>query len=316
MELDGPQSFKWSKDGGISFVNEKLAIDGTAQSLAYGVSITMDATPNHYAIGDRWSFSAIPTNVPVTVYRDSNGSLVDIVRTRNSLHRELSNLYDADRLSLRISVDDNGSVIYLNQAMDKLLIDSISVTGSSLKNEGGTLVYINNDFDEDGNLDNIIYSQSQDNSLGEPFGITFEANQSGTYFIYAIAEDYYGNQVASTSSLVTVSTSVGQVPAVELGTVEQYMTYSKCSYCIPSAEANDPDGSISEVIFYANGLEVGVDSSRPFESNFEINATGHYEVYAVARDNSEIWDQCRRIVVMREGRVRKYLLRSPHKLHS
>ena len=107
--MDGPQSFKWSKDGGISFVNEKLAIDGTAQSLAYGVSITMDATPNHYAIGDNWSFSAIPTNVPVSVYRDSNGSLVDIVRTRNSLHQELSNLYDADRLSLRISIDDNGS---------------------------------------------------------------------------------------------------------------------------------------------------------------------------------------------------------------
>ena len=65
-------------------------------------------------------------------------------------------------------------VIYLNQAMDKLLTDSITVTGSSLKDEGGTLVYINNDLDEDGNLDNIIYSQSQDNSLGEPFGITFE----------------------------------------------------------------------------------------------------------------------------------------------
>ena len=79
--------------------------------------------------------------------------------------------------------------------MDKLLTDSITISGSSLKDEGGTLVYINNDLDEDG-LDNIIYSQSQDNSLGEPFGITFEANQSGTYFIYAIAEDYYGNQVA------------------------------------------------------------------------------------------------------------------------
>ena len=50
-------------------------------TLAYGVSINMDATPNHYAIGDNWSFSAIPTNVPVSVYRDSNGSLVDIVRT-------------------------------------------------------------------------------------------------------------------------------------------------------------------------------------------------------------------------------------------
>ena len=70
--------------------------------------------------------------------------------------QELSNLYDADRLSLRISIDDNGSVIYLNQAMDKLLTDSITVLRSSLKDEGGTLVYINNDLDEDGNLTTLF----------------------------------------------------------------------------------------------------------------------------------------------------------------
>ena len=74
---------------------KSLTIDGTAQPLAYGVRITMDATPNHYAIGDRWSFSAIPTNLPVSVSFDSGGGLADVVRTRNSLHRELNNLYEA-----------------------------------------------------------------------------------------------------------------------------------------------------------------------------------------------------------------------------
>ena len=118
--------------------------------------------------------------------------------------------------------------------MDKLLNDSISVTGNSLKDEGGTLVYINNDLNEDGNLDNIIYSQSQDNALGEPFGITYEANQLGTYYIYAIAEDFYGNQVASTSSLVTVSDAVGKVPTIEFGPVEGvYGLFWQCGYCVP-----------------------------------------------------------------------------------
>ena len=145
--------------------------------------------------------------------------------------------------------------------MDKLLNDSISVTGNSLKDEGGTLVYINNDLNEDGNLDNIIYSQSQDNALGEPFGITYEANQSGTYYIYAIAEDFYGNQVASTSSLVTVSDAVGKVPTIELGSVEGSMVYSGSAVTASlSAEAEDPDGTIAEVSFYGNGVLIESDS--------------------------------------------------------
>ncbi len=53
-----------------------------------------------------------------------------------------------------------------------------------------------------------------------------------------------------------------------------------------SAEASDPDGSIAEVSFYGNGVLIESDSTRPYSANFEINATGHYEVYAVARDNS------------------------------
>ena len=34
LEIDGPQTFRWSKDGGLTFVDEKVSIDGTAQPLA------------------------------------------------------------------------------------------------------------------------------------------------------------------------------------------------------------------------------------------------------------------------------------------
>ena len=89
LEIDGPQTFRWSKDGGLTFVDEKVSIDGTAQPLAAGITITMDATNDHYAIGDRWSFAAAPTYTPVIVALDSGGGLADIVRTRNNLLREL-----------------------------------------------------------------------------------------------------------------------------------------------------------------------------------------------------------------------------------
>jgi hypothetical protein len=45
------------------------------------------------------------------------------------------------------------------------------------------------------------------------------------------------------------------------------------------------------------------DSSRPYSASFEINATGHYEVYAVARDNSGnlVTSNVRRIIVDEGG---------------
>ena len=53
-------------------MDEKVSIDGTAQPLAGGITITMNATANHYAIGDRWSFccNAQPI-MPVSVAFDS-----------------------------------------------------------------------------------------------------------------------------------------------------------------------------------------------------------------------------------------------------
>ena len=37
--------------------------------------------------------------------------------------------------------------------------------------------------------------------------------------------------------------------------------------------------------FYKNAELITSDSTRPFEITFDLNATGHYELYAIARDN-------------------------------
>ena len=56
-------------------------------------------------------------------------------------------------------------------------------------------------------------------------------------------------------------------------------------------------------MFFSNGVQVGSDVSRPFSVSFEINATGHYEVYAVARDNSGnlVTSNVRRIIADDSG---------------
>ena len=39
------------------------------------------------------------------------------------------------------------------------------------------------------------------------------------------------------------------------------------------------------VDFYSNAELIGSDSTRPYEVSYDLNATGHYELYAIARDN-------------------------------
>ena len=44
IEIDGigtPNTFRWSKDGGVTFVNENVSITGAAQTLENGLSISI-----------------------------------------------------------------------------------------------------------------------------------------------------------------------------------------------------------------------------------------------------------------------------------
>jgi len=59
VEIDGtsPDTFRWSKDGGSTWVASTVAITGAAQLLDDGVSITFTATTGHTS-GDQWTIRA------------------------------------------------------------------------------------------------------------------------------------------------------------------------------------------------------------------------------------------------------------------
>jgi hypothetical protein len=61
VELDdvasSPDTFKWSNDGGSTWVATGVAITGSAQSLENGVTITFGAIDGH-TLGERWDFPA------------------------------------------------------------------------------------------------------------------------------------------------------------------------------------------------------------------------------------------------------------------
>lgn len=62
VEIDAtgtPDTFQWSKDGGLTYEATGEAITGSAQTLDQGVQVTFGATTGH-AVGDQWLLAAIP----------------------------------------------------------------------------------------------------------------------------------------------------------------------------------------------------------------------------------------------------------------
>jgi len=59
VEIDAegtPDTFQWSKDGGLTWEATGVAITGSAQALDNGVTVTSVGTDNHTA-GDTWTFT-------------------------------------------------------------------------------------------------------------------------------------------------------------------------------------------------------------------------------------------------------------------
>jgi hypothetical protein len=106
----------------------------------------------------------------------------------------------------------------------------------------------------------------------------------------------------SDSSVVEVydPSSQGTPPLIELSHIDSPKTFSGETLSETlTASARDLDGLITSVEFYLNGKLIGVDSSSPYQADANFSATGYYEAYAVARDNSGylVTSQVRRVMV-------------------
>ena len=306
IEIDGigtPNTFRWSKDGGVTFVNENVSITGAAQTLENGLSGTFTATIGH-GLGDRWMIQASAVTVRVPIETDGAFLLANVRRTRDALRESIENQSNIGLLSIFTNDEATDDKLYLYHKMDQFLSGTTSVSGTSLTSggAGGTIHLYDNDFEPNNNLpDNLI---RRDHSYGlpfYPFGRTWTPGVPGTYYIYSVAMDTISrNLVMSDPIVVTATSGTGMVPTIELDPVSSPMIYSGTPQTVQlKASPNDPDGKVIEVRFYANGRQIRRDATSPYEADFDFNASGHYEVYAVVSDDdgNDITSTVQRIVV-------------------
>ncbi|TMO70030.1 Ig-like domain-containing protein [Pseudoalteromonas aurantia] len=76
-----------------------------------------------------------------------------------------------------------------------------------------------------------------------------------------------------------------QAPTINLITPADDSTLPINDSAIFSAQANDSDGSITQVEFFLSGQSVGIDTQAPYEVTWQTIA-GQYQVNAIATDNN------------------------------
>lgn len=117
-----------------------------------------------------------------------------------------------------------------------------------------------------------------------PYNLTWTPVSAGTYSIVARATDNVGNQVISSANTVTVIPN--QPPSVTLTAPSSAVTLPNGTALALGANATDIDGTVTSVIFLANGIQIASAGSAPYTGTWLPSAAGTYNIIARATDNS------------------------------
>jgi biotin carboxyl carrier protein len=129
-----------------------------------------------------------------------------------------------------------------------------------------------------------------------PYSYALPLTSAGTYLLQARATDNTGN--VSLSNPLELQVVRGLPPVVSI-TSPANGSVIPAGQPIPiTANASDPDGSVTSVTFFVNGTRVGEPATTaPYQSTFTATSAGDYSIVAVALDSSGNQTQSSPVVV-------------------
>jgi len=141
--------------------------------------------------------------------------------------------------------------------------------------------------DEDGIISRVDFFMS-DSLIGSidqsPFSISLTDPDPGEYQLHAIAFDDLDNH--SAPAFASFSVLASQPPEVAITSPQAGQEFGQGDSITLTASAQDNDGTVLEVTFYANGSPVDTDDTEPFSIKWVPQLSGNVEIYASATDNS------------------------------
>ena len=121
-----------------------------------------------------------------------------------------------------------------------------------------------------------------------PYSASWANVAAGTYTLKAVVWDAAGASTTSATRSITVSSSApgNQPPSISLTVPASGAIFTAPASITLSANASDPDGTVTQVDFYAGSTLLGTDTSTPYGLTWTTAVAGSYALTAVARDNA------------------------------
>jgi hypothetical protein len=167
---------------------------------------------------------------------------------------------------------------------------TVSVTGPSNLITGTSASFVATAADADGTVSTVQFQVNGVNLGSAISGTTgastnytstvFTPTVPGVYTITAIAIDNAANSTTSSNFIVTVGAN--QAPVVTVSAPSGIVAPAVVTF---SANANDPDGTVSSVTFSVNGVAIGTDLTAPYTMTWTSVAGLNQNVTASAIDN-------------------------------
>lgn len=147
-------------------------------------------------------------------------------------------------------------------------------------------------WDKDGDIDRVTFYINNawvGRDTQPPYEFTWRDVEPGRHKVYVIAHDNADLTAKSAVHFVTVGDdddAENSEPEVTLTGPSDLSNLVAGSAVTLTAEAEDEDGSITKVDFFANGEKLGSDFNAPYEFRWSAPSVGSYDLHAVATDDA------------------------------
>jgi plastocyanin len=167
------------------------------------------------------------------------------------------------------------------------LVQITSPPSGATFNAGETITMVANASDPDGSIAKVEFFDGG-NLLGtattSPFSVSVTLG-AGQHNVTAKATDNAGASSNSGAIAITVNSPANQIPTVELTSPPLGAVFNPGDAITFSANASDPDGSISKVEFFENGNSLGSVTAPPYSISTTL-PPGPHTLFATATDNA------------------------------
>ncbi len=127
--------------------------------------------------------------------------------------------------------------------------------------------------------------------ITEPYEFSWANPSTGSYILTAVATDDGGKSTTSLETSFNVSDLANTAPTVSITDPIAGSKHELGAPILMTATANDTDGTIAKVAFYANGNLLGEVTQAPYEFSWASAQEGMHSLQVIATDNGFLTGQ-------------------------